>query len=78
MDKFISAFPAGKSEELRIHIRQLRGHAVVDMRVWSSLKPDGEKIPTGKGVTVPASRLEDLKQAVLAAEVSLKETCLPS
>ena len=52
-----------EKEELRIEVRQLKGRAFADIRVYARARAEEAKWPTGKGFLVPASRLQELQQA---------------
>ena len=55
-------------EELRIEIKQWKGRAVADLRVYACSRPGEAKWPTGKGFLVPASQLAELRRALAALE----------
>lgn len=65
-----------EKEELRVEIKERRGQPFVDLRVWAAPKADEPKWPTGKGISIPASRwtalqrmLADLGPEIKAADV---------
>jgi len=51
-------------EELRAEIKNRRGRAFVELRVWTAPKTDEPKWPTGKGFLIPASRWPELERMV--------------
>jgi len=53
-----------EKEELRVELRQLKGRAFADFRVYAHARAEEAKWPTGKGFLVPASRLQELRQAL--------------
>ncbi|MBI2094567.1 MAG: hypothetical protein HYT89_00155 [Candidatus Omnitrophica bacterium] len=80
MDALIASFPKNETEEIRLELRQIPARRqaggrqeVLDIRVWTTIPEAGEKVPTGRGLSLEVSRLEDLKKAVLDAERFLEE-----
>ena len=53
-----------EKEELRVELRQLKGRAFADFRVYVHARAEEAKWPTGKGFLVPASCLQELQQAL--------------
>lgn len=72
MSQPLATIPAGPDEEIRFSLREARGHALIDIRMYY-LPPQGEPIPTRKGLTFPPDLLPRLKKAVLALEDPLVE-----
>jgi hypothetical protein len=68
MDSLIGAISQNEMEELRIHLKKSKGREVVDIRVWASLKAGGEKIPTGKGVSIDRRQWEEFKNMLREPE----------
>ena len=60
-----------EKEELRIEVRQLKGHAFADFRVYAHSRAEEAKWPTGKGFLIPAARLQELQRAL--AELNLSQ-----
>ena len=80
MDSLIASFSKSATEEIRLELRQVPAHRqaggrqeILDLRVWTVIPEVGGKIPTGQGISLEVSRLEDLKKAVLDAEHFLEE-----
>lgn len=76
MNKLIATFQKNKFEEVRLEVKEFKGQNLIDLRVYTSLREDGEKIPTGKGLSVNISHFGDLKKAILELEIVLKENNL--
>ncbi len=53
-----------EKEELRVEVRQLKGRAFADFRVYAHARAEEEKWPTGKGFLIPAASLQELRQAL--------------
>lgn len=73
MDALIASFPKNATEEVRLELRQIRRRDILDIRVWAAIPEVGEKIPTGRGLSLEVSHLKDLKKAVLDAERFFEE-----
>ena len=76
MDKLVATFQKNKFEEVRVQIKEFKGYDLLDLRVYTSVKEGDEKVPTGKGLSINVSHFEELKKAVLEAEIVLRENNL--
>ena len=76
MDKLIASFQKNKFEEVRVQIKEFKGYDLLDIRVYTALKETSEKIPTGKGLSINVAHFQDLKKALLEAEIALRENHL--
>lgn len=76
MNQLIASFAKNKFEEVRVQIKEFKGYDLLDLRVYTTLKDGEEKIPTGKGLSINVSHFEELKKALLAAEIVLRENHL--
>lgn len=68
MDTLIGSFSQNELEEVRVHLRRWKGRDYVDIRAYAALKSGGEKIPTGKGLSIDIRQWEEFKKLVLEAE----------
>lgn len=50
-------------EELRVALREYKGHEYVDLRIYAEFDTS-EKLPTKRGITVPPRLLADLISAL--------------
>ncbi len=73
MDVLIGSISQNTREELRIHLKKMKGRDFLDIRTYASLRADEEKIPTGKGVSVDPRQWEELKKMLLESEELLKK-----
>jgi len=70
MDQLIATIEKNPDEEIRVSLREYRGHPFIDIRVY--YKPsDGEPGPTRKGVTLNPELYPELKKALRALEHAL-------
>ena len=76
MNKLAGLFLNGSLGEVRVHVTELKGRDLVDIRVYSALKEGEAKIPTGKGLSLDVLHVKDLKDALTAAENILRESRL--
>ena len=71
MDTLIGSLPQNTLEEVRVHLKKFKGRDFWDIRYYSSLRTDQEKIPTGKGVLIDLRNWEELKKLVAETERQL-------
>lgn len=66
-DYLLASIPKGEAAELRISIKTWKGRRTVDLRLY--FKPDGgeEFIPSRKGVSFDASKLDALVDGLMLA-----------
>jgi len=70
MDQLIATIEKNADEEIRVSLREFKGHPFIDIRVY--WKPaDGEPGPTKKGVTLSPELFPRLKEAISALEAAL-------
>ena len=70
MDQLIATIEKNADEEIRVSLREYKGHAVIDIRVYWK-PPEGEPGPTKKGVTLNPELFPGLKKAMGALEAAL-------
>ena len=69
-DQLIASIEKNPDEEIRISLREYRGHSFVDIRTY--WRPaDGEPGPTKKGVTFNPEFYPEFKRAMVALEEAL-------
>jgi hypothetical protein len=69
-DQLIATIEKNPDEEIRISLREYRGHPFVDIRIYWK-PPDGEPGPTKKGVTFNPEFYPEFKKAITALEEAL-------
>ncbi len=69
-DQLIATIEKNPDEEIRISLREYKGHPFVDIRVYWK-PPDGEPGPTKKGVTFNPELYPEFKKAITALEEAL-------
>ncbi|GJD52696.1 hypothetical protein OPKNFCMD_5462 [Methylobacterium crusticola] len=67
-DILIGEIPKNAREALRVQLREFKGHEFVDLRLFV-IGPDGELVPTQKGIGVHPRLLRRVIEALEAAEV---------
>ncbi len=77
MDQLIATIAKNPEEEIRVSLREYKGHAFIDIRVYWK-PPEGEAAPTKKGVTLNPEFFPDLKKAMAALEAALVKANLIS
>ncbi len=70
MDQLIATIEKNADEEIRVSLREFKGHPFIDIRVYWK-PPDGEPGPTKKGVTLSPELFPRLKEAISALEAAL-------
>ena len=70
MDKQISIIPTTKFRELRVEIREYKGHDMVGVRQWVTPYEgdDSDRIPTKNGVSFKVKELPAVIAALQEAE----------
>ena len=75
MDQVIATIEKNADEEIRVSLREYKGHPFIDIRVY--WKPaEGEPGPTKKGVTLNPERFPEFKKAMAALEEALRKAKL--
>ncbi len=69
-DQLIATIEKNPDEEIRISLREYKGHPFVDIRVYWK-PPEGEPGPTKKGVTFNPDFYPEFKKAFAALEEAL-------
>lgn len=69
-DQLIATIEKNSDEEIRISLREYKGHSFVDIRVYWR-PPDGEPGPTRKGVTFNPEFYPEFREAIAALEEAL-------
>lgn len=69
-DQLIATIEKNPDEEIRISLREYKGHSFVDIRVYWR-PPDGEPGPTRKGVTFNPEFYLEFRKAIAALEEAL-------
>ena len=78
MDTPIAVIPKNKAEELRISLKEYKGHPFVDVRTFVEPYADSGqgRVLTRKGVTLGLGRLHELIAALRRAELVAREAGL--
>ncbi len=75
MDQLIATIGKNADEEIRVSLREYKGHPFIDIRVY--WKPaEGEPGPTKKGVTLNPELFPEFKKAMAALEGALRQAKL--
>lgn len=75
MDQVIATIAKSSDEEIRVSLREYKGHPFIDIRVYWK-PPEGEPGPTKKGVTLNPELFPEFKQAIAALEAALAKAKL--
>ena len=78
MDKLIYSFQKNSYEEIRIQVKEYKGHDLVDLRIYTDVRTSNDKIPTTKGLSFNVTHFLEFKRAILELEKSLIENNLLS
>lgn len=70
MDQLIATIEKNADEEIRVSLREYKGHPYIDIRLYWK-PPEGEPGPTKKGVTLNPELFPGLKKAMGALEAAL-------
>jgi len=73
VEKLVSKFEKNATEEVRVQLREFRGHQLLDMRVFYFPTEGGEPRPTRKGIAISVGLISKLKDAITQAEKTLLE-----
>lgn len=69
-DQLIATIEKNPDEEIRISLREYKGHPFVDIRIYWK-PPQGEPGPTKKGVTFNPEFYPEFKKAIATLEEAL-------
>jgi len=78
MDKLIGQFEKNSREEIRVQLREFKGHQLLDIRIFYFTADGGEPKPSPKGISMSIKLLPQLQEALLEGERVLKEEGLMS
>ena len=73
MEKVVGQFEKNSREEIRVQLREFKGHQLLDIRTFYFTSEGGEPKPSPKGVSMSLRLLPHLTEAILEAERVLKE-----
>jgi len=73
MNEIVASFPKNKYEEVRVQIKEYKGYDLIDLRIWTDVKGQDEKVPTTKGLSLNVELFSQLKKAINSLEKSLAE-----
>jgi len=73
MEKLIQTIEKNSREEIRIQLREYKGHQLFDVRIFYFTDKEPEPKPSPKGISMSIRLLPQLKEAILEAEQVLKE-----
>jgi len=71
--KIIKDIEKGGGEIVRVEISEYKGTTYFNLRIWYTDKETGEYKPTQKGIAIKPELYPMLKEAVLEAEVFIKD-----
>ncbi len=74
MNQTVAAFQKNKFEEIRVGVKEYKGYDLIDIRVWTDVKGQEEKVPTAKGLSLNVEFFHELKKAILQLEEALKKS----
>ncbi len=69
-DQLVATIEKNPDEEIRISLREYKGHLFVDIRIYWK-PPEGEPGPTRKGVTFNPEFYPEFRKAIRALEEAL-------
>lgn len=74
MEKLVKVIPKNRVQEIRVELKEFKGHHIIDIRIWNSVPGSDEKRPTTKGVALNVELLPHLREAVdlLEKELSIQ------
>ncbi len=78
MDKLIYSFQKNSYEEIRVQVKEYKGHDLVDLRIYTDVRTSNDKIPTTKGLSFNVAHFMEFKKAILELEKSLLQNNLLS
>lgn len=70
-DKQIATITKNTREDIRVMLREFKGHKLADLRVWAT-SADGDKIATSKGIGFKVTLLPELIAALRDAEAEAR------
>ncbi len=76
MEKIVGQFEKNSREEIRVQLREFKGHQLLDIRTFYFTSEGGEPKPSPKGISLAIRLMPQLKEAILEAERVLKEAGL--
>lgn len=72
MSQLLHKFGKNATEEVRVSLTEYKGHRLVDLRVYY-VSPDGEPVPTKKGLTMSVELYPDLRHSILKLAEALEK-----
>jgi hypothetical protein len=72
VEKLIAQFDKNASEEVRVQLREFRGHQLLDVRVYFRPDNGGEARPTKKGISVSVGLISKIQDAISKATEALE------
>lgn len=76
MEKVVGQFEKNSREEIRVQLREFKGHQLLDIRTFYFTSEGGEPKPSPKGISLAIRLMPQLKEAILEADRVLKEAGL--
>lgn len=71
-DKPVGSITKNDRESIVVALRAFKGHRFVDVRIYAT-RPDGEKVPTAKGLTLKPDALPQLADLLRTAHATARE-----
>ena len=71
MNQTVATFQKNRFEEIRVGVKEFKGYDLIDIRVWTDVKGQEEKVPTAKGLSLNVEFFPELKKAILQLEMKL-------
>jgi hypothetical protein len=65
--ELLGVIPKTQAAEVRVYVKTHKGRRVVDVRLWYVPAGSTDFVPTRKGVTFDASKIDRLRNALEAA-----------
>ena len=72
MSQVVHKFGKNATEEVQVSLTEFKGYDLIDLRVYYC-PPDGEPVPTKKGLTMSVGLYPDLRDSILKLGEALEK-----
>jgi len=74
MEKEIANFSKNSTEQIKVMLKEYKGHQLIDFRVYFANPGESKFYPTRKGLTIKTDLIPQLKKALEEAETILNNS----
>ena len=75
-EMLVGILEKSKTQDLRARLTEYHGRPYLDLRTFVVVDATDERVPTRKGLTVPVTKIAELRQLIEQAETRAREAGL--